>query len=172
MESYAAGPCCAGAVMRHAIPVPDGDYQVRLLFAEPNLNDPNRRRFDVTLQGQPVLTDYNIFTAAGGVRVAVAESFSATAAGDAGIVLEIINFSDWRTAYIATGLIGLGVWALMAVRSGMFVGETSETPKAAGIGGGTDKQGLRLLMTGSITPIQRPAVKRRSVLGWPCNRGC
>lgn len=65
------------------------------------------------------------------------------------IVLQIVALTDWRTAYIATGLIGLGVWGLMLMRSGMFVGETSETPKTAS-GSVSDKQGLRLLMTAPV----------------------
>ena len=65
------------------------------------------------------------------------------------VVLQIVTLTDWRTAYIATGLVGIAVWALMLVRSGMFVGETSETPKPAG-GSATDKQGLRLLMTAPV----------------------
>lgn len=65
------------------------------------------------------------------------------------VVLQIVTLTDWRTAYIATGLVGIAVWALMLVRSGMFVGETSETPKATG-GSATDRQGLRLLMTAPV----------------------
>ncbi len=64
-------------------------------------------------------------------------------------MLAIAEFSDWRTAFIATGLVGVAVWAVMLLRSGMFVGETGSTEKTAP-NGTTDKRGLRLLMTAPV----------------------
>lgn len=64
-------------------------------------------------------------------------------------MLAIAQLSDWRTAFIATGLVGLAVWAVMLLRSGMFVGESADTPKEA-TGISTEKRGLRLLLTAPV----------------------
>ncbi|NKB58044.1 MAG: MFS transporter [Alphaproteobacteria bacterium] len=64
-------------------------------------------------------------------------------------MLAIAGFSDWRTAFIATGLVGVAVWAVMLVRSDMFVGESASTKKTAP-NGTTDKRGMRLLMTAPV----------------------
>jgi FSR family fosmidomycin resistance protein-like MFS transporter len=53
-------------------------------------------------------------------------------------MLAIAEFTDWRTAFIATGLVGVAVWAVMLFRSSMFVGETASTKKTAP-NGTTDK---------------------------------
>jgi len=50
-------------------------YTVRLHFAEPDESRPGRRVFDVWLQGQPVLTDYDVAQDAGGPRRAVIKEF-------------------------------------------------------------------------------------------------
>ena len=64
-------------------------------------------------------------------------------------MLAIAKFTDWRTAFIVTGLVGIAIWAVMLVRSGMFVGENADTPKqAAGIG--TEKRGLSLLLSAPV----------------------
>ena len=64
-------------------------------------------------------------------------------------MLAIAKFSDWRTAFIATGLVGLALWVLMLLRSGGFVGESASTPKEA-TGIATDKSGLGLLLTAPV----------------------
>ena len=64
-------------------------------------------------------------------------------------MLAIAKFSDWRTAFIATGLVGLALWVLMLLRSGGFVGESASTPKQA-TGIATNKSGLGLLLTAPV----------------------
>ncbi len=64
------------------------------------------------------------------------------------VMLAIAAAADWRTAFIATGLVGLAVWAIMLKRSGMFAGETSSAPASSS--DVTDKRGLRLLMTAPV----------------------
>ena len=74
------------------------------------------------------------------------------------VMLALAGLTDWRTAFIAIGLVGLAVWAVMALRSGLLVGETGTTDKtraaqsvpAAGDGetGVPARQsGLRLLLS-------------------------
>ena len=50
-------------------------YTVRLCFAEPDDLPPGRRVFDVSLQGQRVLKDFDIASAAGGAKRAVVKEF-------------------------------------------------------------------------------------------------
>ena len=50
-------------------------YTVRLHFAEPEEAKPGRRIFSVFLQGKPVLSDFDIVTAAGGARKAIVKEF-------------------------------------------------------------------------------------------------
>ena len=64
-------------------------------------------------------------------------------------MLALARFSDWRTAFIAAGLVGLAVWGVMLVGSSMFVGESAETAKEA-TGPTTEKRGLRLLLTAPV----------------------
>jgi FSR family fosmidomycin resistance protein-like MFS transporter len=64
-------------------------------------------------------------------------------------MLAIAELSDWRIAFIVTGLAGVVVWAVMLFRSKMFVGETASTKKTAP-NGTTDKRGLSLLMTAPV----------------------
>ena len=70
---------------------PDGpaaDYTVRLHFAEPETIGPGQRVFDVLLQGQPVLTAFDVVAEAGGPRRAVVEEFRHVAI-DGDLVVEL-----------------------------------------------------------------------------------
>ncbi|MCA9220277.1 MAG: right-handed parallel beta-helix repeat-containing protein, partial [Planctomycetales bacterium] len=80
-----------GGSIRYDVPLPDGNYNIRLIFVEPTANLANQRKFDVTLQGQTVLANYDIFADTGGARRATAKSFTFTAVGGAGLQLELIN---------------------------------------------------------------------------------
>jgi hypothetical protein len=52
-------------------------YTVRLYFVEPDGLPPGRRRFDVSLQGRPVLKDFDISQEAGGPNRALVREFKA-----------------------------------------------------------------------------------------------
>ena len=80
-----------GNRLRYDLPLADGTYEIRLFFAEPTLTSVGGRRFDVRLQGQTVLANYDVFADAGAVRKAVAKTFTVTASGGAGLDLEFIN---------------------------------------------------------------------------------
>ena len=53
-----------------------GTFTVRLYFIEPHQTTQGARRFDVTLQGDTVLTDFDIFAEAGGTMKCVVREFS------------------------------------------------------------------------------------------------
>src|ERR1051326_534794 len=56
----------------------NGTYTVNLYFAEPCAYVVGQRIFGVTLQGQAVLSNFDIVAAAGGARKAVIKKFTAT----------------------------------------------------------------------------------------------
>jgi N-acetylneuraminic acid mutarotase len=62
-----------------AVPVPGGDYQVRLHFAELNKSAPGQRLFDVNLEGGAAeLVNFDVFKEAGGAGRAIVRSFPVT----------------------------------------------------------------------------------------------
>jgi trimeric autotransporter adhesin len=56
--------------------VPNGTYTVVLKFAEVSFNSAGGRRFNVSINNSPVLTDFDIFAAAGGEFTAIDKSFT------------------------------------------------------------------------------------------------
>jgi trimeric autotransporter adhesin len=58
---------------------PGRSYLVRLHFAELVMSGPNQRQFNVTINGMPLLTNYDIFAAAGAQYKAVVWEISASA---------------------------------------------------------------------------------------------
>ncbi len=62
LRTYAQGPIAQnGGVLRYDLPLADGQYNIRLIFLEPTANGPNQRKFDIALQGQTVLSNFDIF---------------------------------------------------------------------------------------------------------------
>ncbi len=55
--------------------LPAGNYAVTLHFAEIQVSAPGQRRFDVAIEGSLLLDNYDIFVAAGGANIAIAETF-------------------------------------------------------------------------------------------------
>ncbi len=70
-----------GGTFQYAIPslTANAAYTVRLHFAETFFTAPNQRVFNVAINGVRVLSNFDIFAAAGGANVALVESFNATA---------------------------------------------------------------------------------------------
>ena len=70
----------AGANMAYTIPVPSsGQYLVRLYFAEYQMTAAGKRKFSIAINGTTVLTNFDIFTAAGGKLKGIARAFTVTA---------------------------------------------------------------------------------------------
>jgi glucose/arabinose dehydrogenase len=65
------------ATLRYAVPLPNGSYTVTLYFAEMYFTGAGQRVFDVTLEGQTVLQDFDIFAIAG-AATAVRRTFTVT----------------------------------------------------------------------------------------------
>ena len=64
-----------GKVLTYHLAIPDGTYQVRLHFAELYWTAAGKRKFKVSIEGQPVLTNLDIFAAAGGKNRALVRTF-------------------------------------------------------------------------------------------------
>lgn len=62
---------CRWGNFSYTFSLPNGVYNVNLLFAEPFFSGPNQRLFNVIINGGVVLTNFDIFAAAGGANIAV-----------------------------------------------------------------------------------------------------
>ena len=93
-QSYRYSYPSVGETLAYSLPVPDGEYTIRLHFAEPHAYiDAGERVFDIYLQGAPALDgdNYDIRDEAGDHHKAVTWSSLVTAEADNGILLELIN---------------------------------------------------------------------------------
>ena len=68
-----------------------GNYTVRLYFAEPDDVAAGERVFDVALQGEVVLTDFDVVSEAGGARKTVVKSFDGVMANGDGQLVVTFN---------------------------------------------------------------------------------
>jgi hypothetical protein len=72
---------------------PNSQYQVRLHFAEIYWTGPGQRQFNVDINGQRVLTNFDVFSAAGGANKAVVETFLAQSDAQGNIVIQYLTGS-------------------------------------------------------------------------------
>jgi hypothetical protein len=81
-----------GAVaFKYNVPVANGNYLVRLYFAELNKNGANLRKFDVNIEGgAKELTNFDIFVAAGGINKAIVREFPVSIA-DGNVTIDFIR---------------------------------------------------------------------------------
>jgi glycosidase len=84
-ERYSA----ANSTVRCLFDCPPGVYQVTLLEAETFATGPNQRVFNVSLEGQQVLSNFDIYASAGGANIAWSQSFN-TSAADARLDIQFI----------------------------------------------------------------------------------
>lgn len=61
--------------------VPSGTYAVTLKFAETSFTSAGQRVFDVAIDGKTVLSNFDIYAAAGGANIALDKTFAVTSAG-------------------------------------------------------------------------------------------
>lgn len=72
---------CRYGNFTYTLPVPNGNYTVTLKFAELTRFGPGQRLFNAFINGAPVLTNFDIFAAAGGALIAVDRSFPVSVTG-------------------------------------------------------------------------------------------
>ena len=58
----------------YSIPLRNGSYRVKFLFADPTFSQANQRTFDVFAEKKLILNDFDIAAAAGGSRIAITKS--------------------------------------------------------------------------------------------------
>jgi hypothetical protein len=73
---------------------PGASYTVRLDFAEIYWNSAGQRLFNVAINGNQVLSNFDIFVTAGGKNIAIAETFTATANSSGQIVIQFTTIKD------------------------------------------------------------------------------
>jgi hypothetical protein len=73
---------------------PGASYAVRLHFAEIYWNAAGQRVFNVALNGSPVLSNFDIFAAAGGKDIAVVRQFTAPADSSGKITIQFTTVKD------------------------------------------------------------------------------
>ena len=67
-----------GSNFSYNIPANNGTYNVTLTFLEPDANAASTRVFNVTANGQVVVSNFNVATAAGGINKQVTQTFPVT----------------------------------------------------------------------------------------------
>ncbi len=85
-----------GPSFSYTIPnlTPGGTYTVRLDFAETYWTAAGKRVFNVSINGNQVLTNFDIFATAGAANKAVAEQFTATASSSGAITIQFTSVVD------------------------------------------------------------------------------
>lgn len=100
----------------------NSSYTVNLHFAEIYWNAAGKRLFNVTINGSPVLTNFDVFAAAGGENIAIVKSFPATASATGQITIQFTNGSADQAKVSGIELIpgssGTGTDAEFFVNSG------------------------------------------------------
>ena len=74
--------------------VPDSPYIVRLDFAEIYWDAPNQRLFNVLINGDPVLTNFDIFATAGGKDIAISRQFECHSDSSGHIEIQFTTLRD------------------------------------------------------------------------------
>ena len=103
--------------------IPGAAYTLRLDFADPTSTAAGQRQFNVSINGTPVLTNFDVFAAAGARNKAVAQAFAATA-----------NAQGQVTVSLAKGAVGVpllngievisGGTTVQAINCGLLAGST------------------------------------------------
>jgi parallel beta-helix repeat protein len=89
-QSYAYANNGAGNLLSYRIPLADGDYTLRLHWAEPFLAA-GQRQFDIKMNGVIVQTNLDVASLAGAMNKAIALPFAVTASGGDGALIELVN---------------------------------------------------------------------------------
>ena len=91
-QSWKSAEYGAGKHLTFHLPIADGTYTVRLHFAEPTFGvGAADRKFDIVLNGDTAADDFDIFSAAGGIRRAVTRTFTVDATGGEGITVDLVS---------------------------------------------------------------------------------
>ena len=168
-RQYAYSPgSSVGDKLAYHLPVPDGDYVIRLHLAEPSYSTGGYRQMDIRLQGVLAADNYDIAAAAGGHAVAVAPEFTVNAVGGTGIDLELIVARSGYQAILSGleltrasgGVVDPTVDIALSVDEG-----ATWTPLAAGVGMNRFGQGSYLWTAGPEVDSNRARIKVTATSG-------
>ena len=98
-----------GASVGYSWPLPDGAYELRLRFAEPQATVTGARTFDVFAEGLPVLTAYDVVAESGGADIAVTAPTS------------IVDVTGGSLELDAVGVVGEALVQVVEVRAAAVV---------------------------------------------------
>jgi hypothetical protein len=86
---------CRWGAFSYQFSAPNGSYMVTLKFAEVSMSAAGQRVFNVAINGAPVLTNFDIFTASGGALRALDKSFPVTVTGGQIVISFTAGTADW-----------------------------------------------------------------------------
>lgn len=83
-----------GASLDYKFPVNDGQYKVTLYWAEYEFRSNNDREFDVRINGNRVLRDFDVYREAGGRRKLTSKTFIANVENDEELHISLKGTTD------------------------------------------------------------------------------
>ena len=154
-QSYRTAPGTAAAVT-YTFDATPGNYQVTLKFAENYWTAAGQRVFNVSVNGAQVLSNFDIFAAAGGKNIAVDEVFS-NVSPQGGVITVVLGPASVDTGKVnAIQIVPQG--SLPSKPSAVSQGKTpTPTPTAV------SPSGLRLT---DVVPYPNPATGRGATLSY------
>jgi hypothetical protein len=91
-----------GATPGYRFTVPaNGQYEVTLKFAEIYKNAPEKRKFDVRIEGVTVLTAYDIYASAGGKNIAAPDQTFVVNVADGEVTIDFVQIAGFDTPKIS-----------------------------------------------------------------------
>ncbi len=144
------------STVRYLFNCPAGIYQVTLFEAETIATGPNQRVFNVSLEGQQILSNFDIYTAAGGANTAWSQSSNTTVA-DAQLDLQftpltgnarISGIQVQKTGDVFSDTDGLPDWWRLAYFD-HAVGEDGDNSRAGEDADGDGRSNLQEYLSGT-----------------------
>ena len=102
---------------------PSASYTLRLHFADPSSTAAGQRQFDVSVNGTAVLTNFDVFAAAGGENKAVVKSLTATANAQGDLVITFA-YGAAGTPFVNGIDVDSGSTIVQAINCGELAGGT------------------------------------------------
>ncbi len=139
--------------LTYTIPVPAGAWTLSLLFSENYVTGPKERLFNVSVNGTRVLTQFDIFAAAGGEYIANVQTFSVTSTGT--VTIAFAPGSIQNPTVNAIQLVPAGppppfVWVMPGLGTATF---TMYVPPACGPNDGTCSIAIQVCDTSQTPPL-------------------
>lgn len=160
------------------IPLSGGEYLVTLMFSENHLKKTGQRLFDVSIEGKAVLSKFDIFKEAGGMKKALIKSFKTmvkdnkltiqfksitNSANILGIIVEPVDEAEKQTSLNNSNKPDIPVNNIVNSTCVIYEGFSSDSPElvkmksAAGLSGSWSDSEFFLYRSGSLSYGSIPA---------------